>query len=293
MKIRIKHIRQLILLTVVMVFTQPYVLSQGTDMTRLRQKSLFVGISLAPSQSQINNEGTQSVKKLVSGKMSSISGLFELGYLFSNYIGLTSGIGLISYKTQLTLSDYQNKYTTTDSETESYERRVSGTGIKEIQNVSTLSIPVCVILNLPVGERIGFYLQPGINIAIPLGNSYQSNGTFSYKGYYATDNVLLENLPDFDFPSNVSGNSEGKLELKSLMLYSTVSAGVEYFIQDNLQIAVGVLYNKSLSNISQYTSPDKFQLSSKANQITSLMAGSDKATASSMGLKIALRYYLK
>jgi hypothetical protein len=293
MKLRIKYIRQLFLLAVVLVLMKPDIFSQGTDLTKLRQKNLFVGICLAPSQTQIINHGTQSVSKLLSGKMNSISGSIELGYLFSSYIGLTSGIGLVSYKTQLTLADYQNEYTTTDSENESYERRVSGTGIKEIQNIKTLSIPVCVILNLPLGEKAGFFLQPGINIAIPLGKSYQSNGTFSYKGYYAIDNVLLENLPDFGFPSGVSSTTEGKLELKSLGFYATGSAGADYFIQDNIQIVVGVQYNKSLSNISQYSSPDKFQLSSDANQMNSLMAGSEKATASSLGFKIALRYYLK
>ena len=269
------------------------IFSQGTDISTEKQMRMFVGISMGPSQSQIINEGTLSVSKLLSSKENSFFGSVEIGYFFSKYIGLSSGIGIISYKTQLTLDTYQNKFNTTDSENESYERRVSGSDIKEVQKVDFLSIPFCINLRLPFNETIGFFLQTGVNMAVPISKNYKSSGTFTYKGYYPAYNVLLENLPAYGFPSNLSSDTEGELELKPLGFNATASTGFDFYIQKKIQIAVAACYDKSLSSISVYSSPDKFQLSSDPEQINSLMGGSSKATAQSMGLKIILRYYLK
>ena len=254
---------------------------------------MFVGLSLGPSQSHIINIGTLSVSELLSSKKTSFFGSVEFGYFFSKYIGLSSGIGYFSYKTQLTLDNYQRKFNTIDIDNESYERRISGSDIKEVQNIDFLSIPICINIRLPLNETIGFFLQPGVNLLIPFSKKYQTSGTFSYKGYYSAYNLLLENLPDYGFPSNINIESDGELELKPYGFNATASAGFDFLIQKKIQIAVAACYDKSLSNISEYSSPDKFQLSSDADQINCLMGGSSKATAQSMGLKIIFRYYLK
>jgi hypothetical protein len=287
------YFRILLLLIFADLFIQTEVFSQGTNISRSEQSKLFVGISFVPSQSQILNEGTISGSKLLSGKMNSFSGSLDAGYFFSDYIGLSSGLGINSYKTQLNIDSYQNSFSATDSENESYTRRVSGNGIKEIQNISALSIPFYINFRLPLIKSIGFFLQSGLNMSIPLSKNYTSSGTFSYKGYYAIDNVLIENLPDYGFPSNVSGNTDGKLTLKSLAFDFVASAGLSYFIQEKFQLALAASFDKSLSNISGYSSPDVFSLSTDPNQINSLMGGSTKATLSSVGLMISFRYYLR
>jgi len=220
-------------------------------------------------------------------------GSVEIGYIFSNYIGISSGIGFVPYKTQLTLGSYQNKFNTVDSENEAYERWVSGVGIKEVQKVGFLSVPICLNIRLPLNKTISFILQTGVNMAVPIYANFKSSGTFTYKGYYPAYNVLLENLPAYGFPGNVNSVSDGKLEIKPLNFNVIGSAGFDYFIQKNIQIGVTATYTKSISNSSAYASPDKFQLSSDANQVNSLMGGSSKVSAQSMGVNIILRYYLK
>jgi hypothetical protein len=292
LKIKLR-IRQILLTAFLIICYQNEVFSQETDISAENQPRMFVGISLGPSQSHIINVGTLSVSELLSGKKISFFGSMEIGYFFSNYFGLSSGIGLNSYKTQLTLDTYQNKFNTIDNENESYERRVSGSDIKEVQKIDFLSIPFCINLRLPFNETIGFFLQTGVNMAVPIIRDYNSSGTFTYKGYYPAYNVLLENLPAYGFPSNKSIDTDGELELKPFGFNVTASAGFDFYIQKKIQIAVAACYDKSLSNISEYSSPDKFQLSSDLEQINSLMGGSSKATAQSMGLKIIFRYYLK
>ena len=293
MKLRILIIRQVIL-TVILIFCSRHdIYSQGTDINQGKQPGIFVGFSLGPSQSQIINEGTMSVSELLSSKKNSFFGSAEIGYFFSKYIGLSSGIGFISYGTQVTLDTYQSKFSATDSENESYERRVSGSDIKEVQKVGFLSVPFCINLRLPFSETFGFFLQTGVNLAVPINKNFESSGTFSYKGYYSAYNVLLENLPAYGFPSNINSDINGELEVKPLSLSAVASAGVDFYINEKMQVAAAAFYNKSLSSISAYSSPDKFQLSSDPDQINSLMGGSSKATAQSIGLKIIFRYYLK
>jgi hypothetical protein len=104
---------------------------------------------------------------------------------------------------------------------------------------------------------------------------------------------LLENLPAYGFPTNKSIETDGELELKPFGFNATASAGFDFFIMNNIQIAIAACYDRSLSGISNYSLPDNFQLSSDPEKINSLMGGSSKATVQAIGLKIALRYYLK
>jgi len=266
--------------------------SQEADSTVVKP-GLFVGLSFGPSQSSISNEGILSVANLVSSSQNSFGGVAEIGYFFSKSIGVSSGIGYSLYKSQLELRTYQNKFNTTDSENEAYERQVSGTDIKETQKVGFLSLPVCLDIRLPLSKKMGFFFQTGINLAIPVTKKYSSSGTFTYKGYYPAYNVLLQNLPSYGFPSNVNSVTNGSLEIKSMNVNALVSVGFDFLIQKNIQFGIAAFYSKSLLNISDYPSPDKFQLSSDSNQINSLMGGSNKASVQSIGVNIRLRYFLK
>jgi len=293
MKVKIIVIRQLLFTAFLMLGSQHEVFSQGADSSKVKQPGLFVGLSMGSSQSQIINEGMLSVSGLLSSKKNAVMESVEIGYFFSDYVGLSSGISFVSYHGHVTLNSYQNKFNTTDSENEAYERQVSGTGIKEVQNIGYLSVPICLNIRFPLNKTIGLFLQTGVDVAVPLIKNYHSSGTFTYKGYYPAYNVLLENLPAYGFPSNTSIVTDGKLELKPLCFDAIASAGFDFFIQEKMQIAFVAYYNQSLSNISAYTLPEKFQLSSDVNQINSLMGESSKVTIQSMGLKVMLRYYLK
>ena len=292
MKFRFISISQILFLALLLTGSQYDGYSQEADSTIVKP-GLFVGLSFGPSQSTISNEGMLTVANLVSNSQNSFGGLLEIGYFFSKSIGISSGIGFSSYKSQIELATYQNKFNTIDSENEAYERQVSGTEIKEIQKVGFLTLPICLDIRLPLGKKMGFFLQPGIGFAIPVTKKYTSNGTFTYKGYYPAYNVLLQNLPAYGFPGNVNSVTDGSLEIKSLHINALISAGFDFLIQKNIQFGIAAFYSKSLSNISDYASPDKFQLSSDANQINSLMGGSSKASVQSIGVNIRLRYFLK
>ena len=268
--------------------------SQTTDTVKKKKPGFYVGISIGPSQTTIKNTGTSAISNLISTSQSAFSGSVEAGYFFSKYLGLSTGISYILYKSQLTLDAYQNSYTTVDSENDIFEMRVTGQGIKELQTVDLLSIPLCVNLRVPFSKKIGMYFKGGINMAFSMNQKYTSTGTFTYKGFYPAYNDLLENLPAYGFPTDKSVTETGQLKLKTSGISPIISAGFDYVIQKKMQIAVEFSFsNTSLGVKEVTTSLDKFQLSPDAEHVNSFSGGSSKISASSVGVEITFKYFLK
>jgi hypothetical protein len=292
MKLKI-FIKCILILIILITIDQLKIYSQGTDLSLGKKPGIYISATAGFNKSQIINKGTQSISELLSSKSSSVSGSVSIGYLLPSRFGFSAGIGFMPYKTELTLAAFQDSYTMRDSENESYERRVSGTSIKEEQNISFLNFPLCINYFIPFGESFDLFIEPGISLAIPIKKEYMSSGTFTTKGFYSAYNVLLENLPAYGFANNKIINSEGDLEIKSMVINLTVSGGVEYAIKEKAKIGIGVCYVKSLSDISEYTSPENFQIASNEGQLNSMMGGSSKTTTSSMGICLSFKYYLK
>lgn len=268
--------------------------SQTTDTVKKKKPGFYVGVSIGPSQTTIKNTGNANISYLVSNSQSAFFGSVEAGYFFSKNLGLSSGIRYISYKSQLTLDKYQNSFTTVDSEKDVFEMRVTGKGIKELQTVDILSIPLCVNLQVPFSKKVGMYFKGGISIAFPMNQKYTSTGTFTYKGFYPAYNDLLENLPAYGFPTDKSVTETGQLELKTSGVSPIISAGFDYALQKKMQIAVGFSFsNTSLVAKEGATSVDTFLLSPDAEHINSFSGGSRKISASSVGIEISFKYSLK
>jgi len=263
--------------------------AQGGD--SIRSIGLFVELEFGPSQSQVTNNGTNAVSTLVSGKANTFDESLEIGYFFSKYLGVSTGVGWSTFKSQLSLAAYQNKFNTVDSEKENYEMQVASTGMRETQKIGYLTIPVRLTFRLPLSGTIGFFLQPGVSLAFPLLKSYQGSGTFSYKGYYAAYNVLLENLPAYGFESNKIVAGKGSLEIHPVTILATATAGLDFYLQKKIQVAVAACLSRSVSQISAYASSDQFQLSKAVGNLNSLMGGCSSSTVQSVGCSLKLRYY--
>ena len=288
MKFKIKSILFVAFLTIGFQYTA---LSQDRDSTQVNRTGLCIGFSAGPSLTLIKNEGISSISGVSSKELNSFSGSLDIAYFFNKYFGLSSGISYNSFQTKLNLDTYQNKFNTTDSEKETYERQVFGSYLNEDQKIDFLSVPVCLNIRLPLARAIGFFLQAGVDLSVPINKEYSSNAVFTYKGYYPAYNLLLSDLPDYGFPSNKSTFTSGKLDIKPFNIFGTASAGVDYFINEKIKIALAANYCQSFSNISNYPVPGTFQLSSDVDQMKSFMEGSNKVTARSMGINLSFMYY--
>jgi hypothetical protein len=293
MKLKTAYIKNILISLLFVIIAEGGLFSQVRNKRESTLPKFYIGVSAGPSMNQIVNKGILSIADLKTNKKISYSGSIELGYFFSGNIGISTGIGYNSFDSELSLTSYSNKFNATDSENEPYERRITGSDIKESQNISYLSLPLCINFQVPVGSRFGFYFNTGINLSIPMSKDYSSGGTFSFSGYYTAYNVLLQNLPDYGFPENSPVNTNGNLELKSLNIEALAGAGLQLFISKKSQFAIGAVYGRSLSTISNYPAADQFQIASDIDRINSMMGGSSKAIAESIGLRLTFRYYIR
>lgn len=268
-------------------------ISQGTDMSYVRQNHFFLGVNVSPSRTGIVNNGISTISKLSSVRKNSFCGSIDAGYMFSKYFGLSTGLGLNSYVTGLLLQTYLNSYDTTDSEQMTYNRRISGDNIKETQKISFLNIPLLVNVQLPLNSTFGFYARAGVNLLFPVSKIYSSTGTFTYSGYYTAYNVLLTDIPYEGFQSNVTNNVNGELKIRAICEEFTSSAGFHFFLNKNAQFSLGVVYNKLLTDISGYSLAPNYRLSTKKDHVRSMMEGSNNVSASSIGIQVSFRYFLK
>jgi len=293
--IYIKHIIFTLMLICCCILT---VCSQENYPGTKNVPGLFYGFSVGPSKTKIVNSGSVYDTSLINNKVNTVFGTAEIGYFFSDYFGISTGLGYVSYKTKLNLNTYQKNFEAIDSENEPFNMKITGSGIQEIQTVNFLSIPLCVHLRLPFNQTFGLFLKTGINLSLPVSNKYNSSGTFTYKGYYPKYNVTLENLPKYGFANDTIITSNGELDIKKLHFNTLLSVGCEVNITNSMQIGIAANFTNSLLKESYSSrviniSPDKFLLTQDIKHINSVMEGSSKATAQSVGLEITLRFFLK
>lgn len=289
------HIRPLSIIGTILFLSFGKGYSQGTDISVGKQPHFYVGFSLSPTQSSIINTGSTTISKITSETENSIAVAFEAGYSFSKYFSVSSGLEFSSYISDQALDTFKTSYETTDHDTpaENYVRYIIGSNITEVQNISYMKIPLILYLQLPVNDKFGFYLQTGVNFSIPVKNTYSSKGTFTYKGYYQAYNVYITGVPWERLQKDTLNADQGELKIKSFSTEFISSVGVQMSFKNKMQISLGFFYSRLLSDISAYKSTESFVLSSIPTEMKSMMEGSTKATASSFGVKIGFRYYLK
>jgi len=293
MKIKTPQIKYIIITFLLIMVPGSVICSQEIDTIPVYKPRTYMGINFGYGKTTIINKGIQSVSDLNTSGDNSFSVSFDFGYSFSRSFGLSTGLGFSSYSTKVSPDTYSNKFNTTDSENELYERRIEGSDIIELQDVSFLSLPLALNFTLPVGKKGGFFLQTGIYFSLPVIKNYSSSGTFTYTGFYPAYNVLLQDLPEYGFVSNAAVATDGTPDLKPITIQGGGGAGFKYLFGKSIEVLVGVNYIRSLSGFVNYPSPEEFQLSSDENQMNSIMGGCSKVATQSLGFNLSLRYYLK
>ncbi len=288
------HTRYLIIILTLIIFV-PRVYPQGTDLLSSEQKHFYFEFSLSPTKTSIRNNGAFSNSKLDLSPKNSFTGSIEAGYLIGNYFSFSTGLGISSYASNVSLGAYTVSYDTTDSDTpkENYLRTITAKDITELQKILFLDIPLLINFHFPLGDKLGVYLSSGVSLSFPMKKSFNSTGNFTYEGYYSKYNLHITGVDYEGFKKDYFNSEAGGLMVKSFNVGLLASGGIDFNLSGNMQLSFGVTYNRFLSDISGYKTTDKFILSSVPDQMRSIMEGSTSTTVSSIGLRLALRYYLK
>ena len=279
-------------LLIFLIIPASAIFSQGTNFNPEKNKYFFVGGNVLLLNTRIVNNGSESITPLNVSAAKSPGSSFEAGYQFSKWFSLSSGVGYSSLMTNLSLETYSYSYDTVDSEKQTYNRIIDGTTMEETQRISFLNIPLLINFQVSVKSKFGLYLQSGMNFSIPVKTTYLSSGIFSYSGFYPAYNVLITDIPYEDIKSNVKVEKEGNLKVKNICPELITSAGLWFVIRNKLHFSLGCNYNRMLTDISDYPAVSNFRLSTRTDHIRSFMEGSEKISASSVGIKISVRYIL-
>ncbi len=284
--------KQLLLLVVFTGGMSIKCFSQGTDMGLEKKPGAFIGITAGTVKSTIVNESSLDLEEVTSSDKMIFSGSLDIGFMFSKSFGIKSGLGYSSCDVQLALDSYKDSLNLKDSELESYILRVTASDISETQSLSILRIPLTVVLKIPLSNVVSIFIEPGINITLPLNTNFSNSGLFTYKGYYPEYNVVFENLPTHGFSGNTTVKGEDGLELKQMWSEAVVYAGISIVAKRNFHVDAGVNYSRSISDISEYKSTGIFHLCPAPGLVSSLMGGSSKVSTKSLGFSVTLRYFI-
>lgn len=279
----------IVLLFVLLGYSDSY--AQGTTLG-YGQKKNYLSFTVLPAQTTIFNTGVFNVSEVTSVSGYTLNGIVEFGHYFNEQFSLSTGFGYKSYATELNMNSYYNTYDSIDSENDSYEMQVSATGISETQKIGQLSIPLKVQYKMMLSRKFGAYLNTGIIFSIPIIQKYNASGLFDYEGYYPDYNITLYNLPEYGFPEKVGLDMSNKLDIADITFNVFASIGCTYQLSSSLDIAFGIYFDQSLSNVSNYQQSD-FHLSRVADDYSSLMESTSEVKIRALGASLSLFYYLK
>jgi hypothetical protein len=87
--------------------------------------------------------------------------------------------------------------------------------------------------------------------------------------------------------------ASGDLMIKSMVPAVIASGGAIFNLSESIQFVFDLHFSRSLGNISGYKTDPDFRLTSKADQMNSIMAGSSEAFIEGFGANLGLRFFLK
>ncbi len=294
MKPKFNHILYFLLIFIIYLNQTERMSGQETvEGKKVYFSKFFVGISAGPAFGSEINKPLNSITGLTSVDKSTYFASLELGYFFTRHLGFTTGVEYSVYSSDLSLKDYSNSFTTKDADNETYEKRITGSDIKETQTINYLKVPVELCIRFSPDRRLGFFIFGGADVLFPVKGAYDGSGTFSYTGFYPAYNVTFQNLPAYGFTNNTPVSTKGSLTLNSPSFEGFAGAGFSCFITSKMQVLVSACYARSLSTISGYKSSDAYQLTSDSSVINSLMGANSEVTLQTIGAKLAFRFYLK
>ncbi len=266
--------------------------SQGTDINASgMQKHFYIGISPGFGISGLSFTGASEISNAKGEGKGAFTTTLDLGYSFNKYIGISTGIGFSSVTTAISLESYSAAFDTTDTEGEKYNRRIDGKYIHEEQKFTFIKIPLALNLQIPFTKGFGFYVQAGVNFCLPKEMSYNSEGQFSYTGFYSAYNVLVSDVGYEGFKNDVQNNTSGTLKMNSMYKELFASAGFQINMGKSVSLLIGGAYTKMSAGLNN-SSTSSFRLSAYPDKMKSMLAGSTSASLTSVGFKLALRIYM-
>ncbi len=204
---------------------------------------LYVGISGGYSQNVLYYPQIIGDKNWAWKVGSNVHPMLEVHYMLTRGFGLATGIKVGSYSPGLSLKKFSEQLSTpfTDQDNDTYYPIYDISNFQEINSIKSIDIPLFLKFRTGAGN-VGFYIDAGIVYSSYSSMSYTLSGTATRKGYYPAYNVILENIPEYNFFSNYTFNPKDRISLQtpSYGLSGLVSLGVSISVYKDIMLRVGI-----------------------------------------------------
>lgn len=211
------------------------------------------------------------------------------GYFFGQHVGLVTGVGVQSLKSEITLSE-QTSMDDVDTDGDKYQFRTSYNQWKESQQTMMLDIPVGIGFRGDLTQKVSWYAATGAKVFIPVQSKYKvESGTIVTSGYYPQWNVELTEMPQHGF-TTVDGNKEGDFKLKT-SFGGFLNAGATFKLSAKLNFYAGLYGTYGFSSATDKTETAPYQ---KTGTYSSIVNSNlvDKTSVFSAGIQVGIMWSL-
>jgi hypothetical protein len=267
--------------------------AQEEDKTKKAGKGqVFVSVSYLPTiYSKIDNtinttlNGASGISQ--TQKYSPLNFKADLCFMINENWGVGIGYSMHSYKSEMKMASFSDKFSIVDSENEPIVISVGAKNIMETQDFNFFDLPLYVKYQKFFGDgKFGVYGTLGIILSSPIKNDYKGVGTFTYSGYYPSYNVTLKDLPKYDYPTDTTVTKKGSLKVKTYLGFMG-SLGVNYKLGERTRLFGGLHFNTSITDVSSYNLTD-YKVSERKGDYNSLMSVSKKSNFKQLCLEIGV-----
>ena len=201
-----------------------------------------------------------------------------------------TGVNYTKVTNNLGLSSYYIEYQTVDTDDEEYTRIVISDNINEIQKYTFLDVKLGLQYRINLSSKLKLNISANGMYSLNLNNEYESDGIFSYQGYYPQYNITLYDLPQYNFASNQNLETKGDLDLGS-SISLLLGLGMELRLSEGINLQLEGYYQQGLNNISK-NKTESYIISDNPSDFNSIISASSETKLSGYGLSIGLVFVL-
>jgi hypothetical protein len=228
------------------------------------------GMSLIGSfgQTQINDKDIKTMSLASNYHSWTVSPLYGyisaigVSYYFNDNIAVRSGLEFNKYSAKFNLNGkFQDSTYSTDINAIKYYKIVEA-NYDSLVTINYLTLPL--LFNYTSGKpgKLGFYVEAGFKISIPVHVTYSNSGSYKTSGYYPSSPDVMQYRDDLLWPglgfyTKGNINETGKIDMKGFNLAFYSSAGINiplgYYSSINIGPEVIIGLSDIMSDKKKYT----------------------------------------
>jgi hypothetical protein len=240
---------------------------------RIRKTNNYLGFSISPLSSFIYSKNIFSSNDWDAAGKFGYHLRLQYYYKINSHFSLLTGIGFSNYKSEYTLTDYNNRNDNAiervDIDGDNYYAYYTNTDIDEWVGLTFIDIPIGV--NYSTTEKgLGFNIQTGINLSFMASSYYYADGITTVEGYYPDYHVVLYDIPEYGFTTNPV-DTTSDWNLNQFQFSAFLSLGVQIPVNNKFTIQTGPYFTIGINDLvyDKGKHPDDFfNISGKPGKLT-------------------------